>query len=172
MADAAAILDEAEVRARWASFSWSEELTRFLLVWLSMLGAAVLLRRDDHIRLNLLDDHIGPKGQLWLSLVLRLLVLGFLFILVQQAENNILQPLVQKKTVEIPPVLLIVVLFAMGQIFGVPGILVATPLLAIVLVIVRRIYVERILEGSGDAEPETVAAPPRARDMAEGAGAR
>lgn len=67
------------------SFSWSEELTRFLLVWLSMLGAAVLLRRDDHIRLNLLDDHIGPKGQLWLSLVLRLLVLGFLFILVQQA---------------------------------------------------------------------------------------
>ncbi|WP_027134459.1 TRAP transporter small permease [Geminicoccus roseus] len=67
------------------SFAWSEELTRFLLVWLSMLGAAVLLRRDDHIRLNLLQSRLGPKAQLVLSAVLRVLVLGFLVILVQQS---------------------------------------------------------------------------------------
>jgi TRAP-type C4-dicarboxylate transport system permease small subunit len=67
------------------SFSWSEELTRFLLVWLSMLGAAVLLGRDDHIRLNLLQDRLGPRTQLWLSFVLRLLVLGFLVILAEQS---------------------------------------------------------------------------------------
>jgi len=73
---------------------------------------------------------------------------------VQQAENNILQPLVQKSQVEIPPVLLIVVLFGMGQVFGVPGILVATPLLAVAIVIVRRVYVERLLEGhEADAKP-------------------
>lgn len=78
-----------------------------------------------------------PKLVLW--------TLG-LFIVVQQAENNILQPLVQKSVVEIPPVLLMVVLFGMGLLFGVPGVLVATPLLAVVLVLVRRIYVERILE--------------------------
>jgi len=50
--------------------------------------------------------------------------------------------------------LLIVVLFGMGQVFGVPGILVATPLLAVAIVIVRRVYVERLLEGhEADAKP-------------------
>ncbi|NNM72518.1 AI-2E family transporter [Enterovirga aerilata] len=81
-----------------------------------------------------------------------------LFIVVQQSENNILQPLIQKSQVEIPPVLLIVVLFGMGQLFGVPGVLVATPLLAVAIVVVRRVYVERILEGrtEGDAEPPRI----------------
>ncbi|MDB5513124.1 MAG: family transporter [Enterovirga sp.] len=74
-----------------------------------------------------------------------------LFLVVQQAENNILQPLVQRSAVEIPPVLLMVVLFAMGLLFGVPGVLVATPLLAVTLVVVRRVYVERILEGRTEA---------------------
>jgi TRAP-type C4-dicarboxylate transport system permease small subunit len=67
------------------SFPWSEELTRFLLVWLSMLGAAVLLRRDDHISLNLLQDRLAPRSRLILDLALRLLVLAFLLILVQQS---------------------------------------------------------------------------------------
>jgi TRAP-type C4-dicarboxylate transport system permease small subunit len=67
------------------SFSWSEELTRFLLVWLSMLGAAVLLRRDDHIRMELLAEHLPPRARLVLSFLLRLLILAFLVILVQQS---------------------------------------------------------------------------------------
>mgnify|MGYP001501990993 CR=1 FL=1 len=67
------------------SFPWSEELTRFLLVWLSMLGAAVLLRRDDHIRLELLTDYLSPRMRIGLSLALRLLVLVFLVILLQQS---------------------------------------------------------------------------------------
>jgi predicted PurR-regulated permease PerM len=84
-----------------------------------------------------------------------------LFVVVQQAENNVLQPMIQKSQVEIPPVLLIVVLFGMGLLFGVPGVLVATPLLAVVIVAVRRIYVERMLEGR-DAGAE----PPRADSVA------
>lgn len=67
------------------SFSWSEELTRFLLVWLSMLGAAVLLRRDDHIKLELLTDYLTPRLRIGLSLLLRLLVLGFLCILLYES---------------------------------------------------------------------------------------
>lgn len=67
------------------SFSWSEELTRFLLVWLSMLGAAVLLRRDDHIKLELLTDYLTPRLRIVLSLLLRLLVLGFLCILLYES---------------------------------------------------------------------------------------
>jgi predicted PurR-regulated permease PerM len=80
----------------------------------------------------------GPTVALW--------TLGLL-VGVQQIENNVLQPLVQKSAVDIPPALLIIVLFGMGLLFGVPGLLVATPLLAVLIVAVRRIYVERILEG-------------------------
>lgn len=67
------------------SFPWSEELTRFLLVWLSMLGAAVLLWRNDHIRLAILADYLPPRAELLLSFVLRLLVLAFLVILLHQS---------------------------------------------------------------------------------------
>ncbi len=74
---------------------------------------------------------------------------------VQQVENNVLQPIVQKSQVDIPPVLLIVVLFGMGTLFGVAGILVATPLLAVVMVVVRRIYIERVLEGGAKAPGTT-----------------
>jgi predicted PurR-regulated permease PerM len=72
---------------------------------------------------------------------------------VQFVENNVLQPLVQRSAVDVPPALLIVVLFAMGSLFGVAGLLVATPLLAVVIVVVRRLYLEGFLEG---ASPETV----------------
>lgn len=93
----------------------------------------------------------GPTVALW--------TLG-LVVGVQQVENNILQPIVQKSAVDIPPTLLIVALFAMGLIFGVAGLLVATPLLAVLMVIVRRVYVQRILEGRspyGEAEPAHLA---------------
>lgn len=67
------------------SFPWSEELTRFLLVWLSMLGSVVLLRRDDHIRLEVLADRLPARAALVLGLLLRLLVLSFLAVLLQQS---------------------------------------------------------------------------------------
>lgn len=67
------------------SFPWSEELTRFLLVWLSMLGAVVLLRRDDHIRLDFLEARLPPVARHGLAIALRLLVLAFLLILLQQS---------------------------------------------------------------------------------------
>lgn len=67
------------------SFSWSEELTRYLLVWLTMLGSAVLLHRGEHIRMDLFAGRLPRIPDALLSLLLRLLVLGFLVILVQQS---------------------------------------------------------------------------------------
>lgn len=67
------------------SFPWSEELTRYLLVWLSMLGAVVLLRRDDHIRLEILTERLPAQAAAALDLLLRVLVLGFLVVLLQQS---------------------------------------------------------------------------------------
>lgn len=89
----------------------------------------------------LLAFTVSPMTALWTAL---------LIFAVQEIENNLLQPLIQQSAVQIPPVLLLVVLFGMGELFGIPGLVVATPLLAVILVLVKRIYIERVLE-SGPA---------------------
>lgn len=48
-----------------ASFSWSEEVCRFLLIWSSLLGAAMAVRRAAHFRLDLAG--VLPR---WVAVVL------------------------------------------------------------------------------------------------------
>ena len=67
------------------SFAWSEELTRYLLVWLSMLGAAVLVHRNDHIALDLLPNALPERARAGLLLLLRLPIAAGLVILLQQS---------------------------------------------------------------------------------------
>lgn len=45
-----------------------DEATGFLVVAIVMFGAAEALRRGDHIRIDLLFDHLGPRGRWWLEL--------------------------------------------------------------------------------------------------------
>jgi TRAP-type transport system small permease protein len=40
--------------------SWSEELARFLMVWLTMLGSAAVLRSGSHIAVTVLTDALPP----------------------------------------------------------------------------------------------------------------
>lgn len=41
--------------------SWSEEVARFLMVWISLLGSAAVLRRGGHVTVSILLDHISDK---------------------------------------------------------------------------------------------------------------
>lgn len=45
-----------------------DESTGFLVVTIVMLGAAEALRRDDHIRIDLVYERFGPRGRWWLDL--------------------------------------------------------------------------------------------------------
>lgn len=78
----------------------------------------------------------GLLPALWVTL---------LYVVVQQLEGNVVQPLVQRRAVSIPPVLLILSLIAMNQLFGFLGLLLATPFVAVLLVWVKRLYVEGAL---------------------------
>src|ERR1700730_12023033 len=40
--------------------TWSDELATSLFLWLVMFGAAIALRRGEHMRLTTLVDHVGP----------------------------------------------------------------------------------------------------------------
>jgi predicted PurR-regulated permease PerM len=80
----------------------------------------------------------GPQMALYVGL----LVLG-----VQQLENHLLVPLVQRWAVEMPPVLSLGAVLVFGTLFGIPGVVFGTPLMVLAMVLVRRLYVEQALEG-------------------------
>ncbi len=75
---------------------------------------------------------------------------------VQQLQGNLVMPLLQNKMVDLPPAITIFGIIAAGILFGVAGVLLATPLTIVVLVLVRRLYLgedkHEILE-SGAATP-------------------
>jgi predicted PurR-regulated permease PerM len=71
-----------------------------------------------------------------------------LFASIQLIEGNVLTPLVMQRTVELPPVLTIAALVILGSLFGFLGLLLATPLLATIMVLVKMLYVQDVL---GDA---------------------
>ena len=41
---------------------WSEELARFLMLWLTMLGSAAALRGGGHLSVTVLLDSLGPRA--------------------------------------------------------------------------------------------------------------
>lgn len=58
------ILTFSNVVARYvfsASFSFSEEITTYLFVLLSLLGTAIAAKRGAHLGLSIITDAVGPK---------------------------------------------------------------------------------------------------------------
>jgi predicted PurR-regulated permease PerM len=59
---------------------------------------------------------------------------------VQQIQGNLVMPLLQNKMVDLPPAITIFGIIAAGILFGIAGVLLATPLTIVILVLVRRLY--------------------------------
>lgn len=78
----------------------------------------------------------GPEVALW--------VLG-LYLIIQQVEGNVIQPLVQQHAVDLPPALLLFSLLATGLLFGATGVILATPLTVVIFVLTKRLYVRETL---------------------------
>lgn len=76
----------------------------------------------------------SPQKALWVLI---------LFLIVQQLEGNVITPLLLQSRVDIPPALTIITVPALMIVFGLVGALIAEPLLAIGLVLTRRLWVER-----------------------------
>ena len=59
---------------------------------------------------------------------------------VQQLQGNLVMPLLQNKMVDLPPAITIFGLIAAGILLGPVGVLLATPLTVVLLVLVRKLY--------------------------------
>jgi predicted PurR-regulated permease PerM len=83
------------------------------------------------------------------------LVTALFYLGIQQLESTVLTPLLMKNTLELPPILTIMTQGIMGLLFGLIGVLVAVPMLAAVIVVVKRLYVEDVVGDDLDAaEPD------------------
>ena len=76
---------------------------------------------------------ISPSTALWVAVF---------YFLLQQVQNAITVPLVERRAVNIPPAALLVWQLMLAVGFGLLALFVATPLLAVLTVAVRRMYVE------------------------------
>ena len=66
------------------SLPWTEELARFLFTWVIWIGAAVGLRRAQHMRFTFLSEALAPGAQAVLRCVVDGLIQAFLAFLVVQ----------------------------------------------------------------------------------------
>ncbi len=66
-----------------------------------------------------------------------------LYTFIQIVQSAVTQPLIQQKMVSIPPALIIFGQVAMGLLGGFWGVLLATPVIAIIMTLVNKLYVEK-----------------------------
>lgn len=94
----------------------------------------------------------SPSTALWALLV---------YVAVQQIEGNAIMPFVQKRAVSLPPALTVFGVVAAGVLLGAAGLVFAGPLLVVVFVLVKRLYVREALQtstpipGEGSKEGES-----------------
>lgn len=74
---------------------------------------------------------LGPKTVLW-TLVF--------YIAIHQFEGHVLIPLIQRRVVAVPPALTLFSVVGFGVLFGISGVVFATPLAVVVLVLIQRLY--------------------------------
>ncbi|GAA4414404.1 AI-2E family transporter [Nibrella viscosa] len=69
-----------------------------------------------------------------------------LYTSIQFIESNILTPLVQQRIISLPPALVLIAQLIVGIFAGILGLALATPIVAIVLVLVKMLYVQDVLK--------------------------
>jgi predicted PurR-regulated permease PerM len=78
----------------------------------------------------------GLRATLWILL---------LFLLAHGVEGYLVSPFVQRRTVHLPPALTVLAMVMLTAVFGISGVLIATPLVAVLIVGITRVYVEDVL---------------------------
>jgi len=83
------------------------------------------------------------------------------FIIIQQIEGNLLQPIVMSRAVDLHPALVVFALLIMGTLFGLIGVFLAVPLVAALQVLVRELWVQKMDQMGTDPNPPPKREPPR-----------
>ncbi|MBD3167887.1 MAG: AI-2E family transporter [candidate division Zixibacteria bacterium] len=75
-----------------------------------------------------------------------MLYVGINYLIVESLESYLITPLVFKSALSIPPAFIITIQVVMGTLFGAMGVVMATPLTVVLIVLVQTVYIEDILK--------------------------
>lgn len=64
--------------------AWSEELSRFVFIWMIMFSAVLVTREESHIQITFVLDLLPKTLRFFVSNFVRLLMIGFCWVMVQQ----------------------------------------------------------------------------------------
>lgn len=78
----------------------------------------------------------GPTMVLWAIAV---------YVIVQQVESNLTYPLIQRKAVDLPPALTLFAVLGFGVLFGPLGVIFAAPLMVVLFVMTKILYIRNTL---------------------------
>lgn len=87
----------------------------------------------------------GPQVALWIFI---------LYFFVQLVESNIITPFIQKKMLDTPAALLLFFQMIMGAVGGGWGVVLATPILVVLMTLVRKLYTDNMPEPVADEKSE------------------
>lgn len=82
-----------------SSFAWTEEIARYLLMWVTFVGAAVAMRRRTHISVEVLHVFLPMPIVRLLNFLIDVIVLGFVGLLVWYAWQVTERMEIQRMTV-------------------------------------------------------------------------
>jgi TRAP-type C4-dicarboxylate transport system permease small subunit len=65
-----------------APLQWTEEVAVFVLIWMTYIGGWVLLRKNAHVRLEIVESLLPPSAVRIVDLFWNLIILGILCVLI------------------------------------------------------------------------------------------
>lgn len=72
------------------------------------------------------------------------LTVAILYLGIQLLESSIINPQAQKKLIKIPPALIIISQLLIGALSGIWGVILATPLVLMIIILVQELYVKKL----------------------------
>jgi TRAP-type C4-dicarboxylate transport system permease small subunit len=64
-------------------FPWSEEIARYMMIWMGMVGAFLALRHGRHIGVSIFVDRLPPSWKAMVTILVQVVTMGFLCIVVR-----------------------------------------------------------------------------------------
>jgi TRAP-type C4-dicarboxylate transport system permease small subunit len=72
-----------------ASSSFTEEIARYLLIWIGILGAAYIAGQQQHLSIDILAPKLSEKNRIKLRMGINLLIILFCFLVLVIGGSNL-----------------------------------------------------------------------------------
>ncbi|MEI3607487.1 TRAP transporter small permease [Pseudogracilibacillus sp. SE30717A] len=73
-----------------AGISWTEELVRYTIIWITFIGASICFRRGIHVGIDVLIDYLPEKGKKILSLIINIMAIALMICLIKYGSDLVM----------------------------------------------------------------------------------